>query len=136
MLTDERTVAAGAIAARHLPPPDVKVIGMLGSGTQARLQAQYLRGVTDARIIHLWARETTRPATCADDHRAMGFDVTLKAGLASVADHTRLIVTTTASQKPLLTAADSHPGTHITAMGSDTPEKAASRFQLQVQRLI
>ncbi len=123
MLTNERTAAAGAVAARHLALPDVKVIGILGSGTQARLQAQYLRGVTAARNIHLWARDAARAAACADDLRAMGFDVTIKASPAEVADQARLIVTTTASHKPLLTAADIRPGTHITAMGSDTPEK-------------
>lgn len=124
MLTNERTAAAGAVAARHLAPTDVKVIGILGSGTQARLQAKYLRGVTAARNIHLWARDAARAATCADDLRAMGFDVTLKLSPAEVADQARLIVTTTASHKPLLTAADIRPGTHITAMGSDTPEKS------------
>jgi ornithine cyclodeaminase len=123
MLTNERTAAAGAGAARHLAPADVKVIGILGSGTQARLQAKYLRGVTAARTIHLWARDAARAATCADDLRAMGFGVTIKASPAEVADQARLIVTTTASHKPLLTAADIRPGTHITAMGSDTPEK-------------
>jgi ornithine cyclodeaminase len=123
MLTNERTAAAGAVAARHLAPTDVKVIGILGSGTQARLQAKYLRGVTAARTIHLWARDAARAATCADDLRAMGFDVTVKISPAEVADQSRLIVTTTASHKPLLTVADIRPGTHITAMGSDTPEK-------------
>ena len=34
-----------------------------------------------------------------------------------------LIVTATASSTPLLSAADLRPGTHVTAMGSDTPEK-------------
>ena len=124
MLTNERTAAAGAVAARHLAPTDLKVIGILGSGTQARLQAQYLRGVTAARSIHLWARDAARAATCADDLRAMGFDVTIKASPAEVANQARLIVTTTASHKPLLSAADIRPGTHITAMGSDTPEKS------------
>jgi ornithine cyclodeaminase len=124
MLTNERTAAAGAVAARHLAPRGVQVIGILGSGTQARLQAQYLRGVTAARTIHLWARDAARAADCADDLRAMGFAVALKASPAAVADEARLIVTTTASHKPLLTAADIQPGTHITAMGSDTPEKS------------
>src|SRR5437762_7133555 len=39
-LTDIRTAAAGAVAARHLSPARVQTLGVLGSGTQARLQAK------------------------------------------------------------------------------------------------
>ncbi len=123
MLTNERTAAAGAVAARHLAPAGLQVIGILGSGTQARLQAQYLKGVTTARHVHLWGRDAVKTAACAEDLRAMGFSVTVKDSPAAVAAEARLIVTTTASHKPLLSAADIRPGTHITAMGSDTPEK-------------
>jgi ornithine cyclodeaminase len=123
MLTNERTAAAGAVAARHLATPEVGVIGILGSGTQARLQAQYLKGVMTARKLHLWGRDAAKTAACAEDLEGMGFAVTIKESPAAVAEEARLIVTTTASHAPLLAAADIHAGTHITAMGSDTPEK-------------
>ncbi len=37
-LTDERTAAAGAAAARLLAPPEIEAIGIFGTGIQARLQ--------------------------------------------------------------------------------------------------
>ncbi len=37
--------------------------------------------------------------------------------------YSNLIITTTPAEKPLLTADDIQPGTHITAMGSDTSSK-------------
>ena len=35
LLTDVRTAAAGAVAAKHLAPPDVRAIGIVGTGIQA-----------------------------------------------------------------------------------------------------
>src|SRR5579862_2872119 len=37
-LTDLRTAAAGAIAARHLAVPTVKTVAIIGTGIQSRLQ--------------------------------------------------------------------------------------------------
>jgi ornithine cyclodeaminase len=42
-LTDLRTAAAGAVAARHLAPEQVRTAGVIGAGMQARLQMQALR---------------------------------------------------------------------------------------------
>ena len=39
-LTDIRTAAAGAVAARHLAPETVETAGVIGTGVQARLQMQ------------------------------------------------------------------------------------------------
>src|SRR5580658_7578580 len=39
-LTDVRTAAAGAVAAKYLAPREVECIGMVGAGTQAHLQLQ------------------------------------------------------------------------------------------------
>jgi len=41
-LTDMRTAAAGAVAARHLAPKNVRHIGIVGTGVQARMQLEML----------------------------------------------------------------------------------------------
>ena len=48
-LTDMRTAAAGAVAAKHLAPKTVRHIGIVGTGTQARMQLQLLQGVIDCQ---------------------------------------------------------------------------------------
>jgi ornithine cyclodeaminase len=114
-LTDMRTAAAGAVAAKYLAPAQIEYIGIIGAGLQAQLQLEYLREVTACRQVKLWARS-------ADRARAMtvaGFHIDVVNSPAQVAAAARLIVTTTASREWLLSADDVQPGTHITAMGAD-----------------
>ena len=122
-LTDIRTAAAGAVAAKYLAPQTVTGIGILGSGIQARLQAQYLMQVTACRRLAVWARRPEGAAACARDLAALGFEVTVAASPHDVAAMSDLIVTTTASEAPLLNAADVRPGTHVTAIGADSDGK-------------
>src|ERR1700722_8649917 len=122
-LTDVRTAAAGAMAAKYLAPARVSRIGILGSGTQARLQAEMLKGVTACRSILLWGRRAQATEKCARDLEKRGYAVEIADTPAQVAADANLIVTVTASKSPLLTAADIRAGTHITAVGADTAEK-------------
>jgi ornithine cyclodeaminase len=114
-LTDARTAAAGAVAAKYLAPPEIGCIGILGAGIQARLQLEYLGEVTSCRRVKLWARSAER----ARAFTVQGFDIEVVASPAQVAAGAQLIVTTTPSRGWLLGAADVRPGTHITAMGAD-----------------
>ncbi len=123
LLTDYRTAAAGALAARLLGPKQPQKIGILGSGIQARLQARLLSTITSCRTIALWARRPDAARSCADDLIKSGFAVEIAASPTAVSAQSDLIITTTASRVPLLAAKDIRPGTHITAVGADTPEK-------------
>jgi ornithine cyclodeaminase len=122
-LTDVRTAAAGAVAARALAPPDVERIGVLGTGVQARLQVQQLAPLFETREVVAWGRDAVRLAEYRTDLAGHGFEVEPAASPAEVAAAAELIVTTTPATEPLLTAADLRPGTHINAIGSDTAEK-------------
>jgi ornithine cyclodeaminase len=123
LLTDLRTAAAGAVAAKHGAPSTVGRIGILGTGTQARLQLRYLSGVTPCKNVLAWGRRTEALDRYRDDMEAEGFAVATTRDAREVAGSCSLIVTATAATSPLIHAADVLPGTHITAIGSDTPEK-------------
>lgn len=123
-LTDERTAAAGAVAAKYLAPSDPGRIGVLGAGVQAELQLRYLRAVTPCREVSVWARRPGAGDDLARKARELGFSARVEDSPAALAACCRLIVTTTPSRAPLLHAADIAPGTHINAVGADTPEKA------------
>lgn len=122
-LTNIRTAAAGAVVAKHLAPRDVTRAGILGAGVQGRLQAEYLRRVRDIRELLVWGLNEAELAAYAGDMAALGFRVRTTLEAREVAEACRLIVTCTPSKRPLLRAEWIRPGTHITAMGSDTPEK-------------
>ena len=122
-LTDIRTGAAGAVAARHLAPADVDMIGVIGTGIQARRQLEQLRSVTTCRNVVVWGRNEDHLASYTVDLEEMGFVVERAACPMDVAMRARLIVTTTPSTQPLILADWIQPGTHVTAVGSDTAEK-------------
>jgi ornithine cyclodeaminase len=122
-LTDVRTAVAGAIAAKHLAPQDVKRIGILGTGVQARLQLLHLKTVTACREVLVWGRDEERLSLYATEMKEEGFVIGTTLQAAELLCSCNLVVTTTPSTEPLLQAAEMRPGTHITAIGSDTPHK-------------
>jgi ornithine cyclodeaminase len=122
-LTDVRTAVAGAIGAKYLASRTVARIGILGTGAQARLQLEYLMPVVDCREVLVCGRTTDRLAACAGDLEALGFRVETTMAPGDLGPACNLIVTTTTASQPLIRAADLRPGTHISAIGSDTPEK-------------
>jgi ornithine cyclodeaminase len=122
-LTNIRTAAAGAVVAKYLAPRDVTRAGILGAGIQGRLQAEYLRRVRDIRELVVWGLDEAELTAYVRDMTPLGFEVRTTLEAREVAASCRLIVTCTPSTRPLLLADWIRPGTHITAMGSDTPEK-------------
>ena len=122
-LTDVRTAVAGAIACKYMAPKKVKRIGIMGTGIQAHLQLEYLKTVTDCRDVLVWGRGAEQIARYKTAMSAHGFQIETTLNTADIGANCNLIVTTTPSHTPLLSSTDILPGTHITAMGSDTPHK-------------
>lgn len=122
-LTDVRTAAAGAVAARHLAPHPVKRIAIFGTGTQARLQLAHLRTVTQCRNVVVWGRGERQLGVYAEAVSGLGFQVETSLDAASTAASASLIVTTTPSETPLFPTDAVRAGTHVTAVGSDTATK-------------
>ncbi len=122
-LTDMRTAVAGAIAAKYLAPVNVERMGIVGTGTQARLQLQYLKHVTACRKALVWGRGEPQLERYRRDMEAHGFIVETTRTTGNILRTCNLVITATPATAPLLHVADLQPGTHITAVGSDTPEK-------------
>ncbi|MDP6089062.1 MAG: ornithine cyclodeaminase family protein [Candidatus Marinimicrobia bacterium] len=121
-LTDVRTAVAGAICA-ELFANEVNCIGVLGTGLQARMQVQYLKNITSCHKVLVWGRNRKKMEIYQKDMARLGFQVDLSSAPKEVAKECNLIITTTASTVPLLSSINIQPGTHITAMGSDTLTK-------------
>lgn len=123
-LTDVRTAAAGAVAARHLSRPDAAVAAIFGAGMQAKLQLEALCLVRPIREARLWARDGRKAEAAALELTAkLGLPVRAEADGRAAVDGADIIVTTTPSETPVLRAEWLQPGQHVTAMGSDAEHK-------------
>jgi ornithine cyclodeaminase len=123
-LTDLRTAAAGAVAARHLARPNARVAGVLGAGVQARLQIQALSMVRPIERVLVWARDGARADSCADDLAwRLGLDAIPVESAERLVLESDVVVSATPSRTPLVVADWLQPGLHVTAMGSDAPGK-------------
>jgi ornithine cyclodeaminase len=123
-LTDVRTAAAGAVAAKVLARADAKVAAIFGAGVQARLQLEALRLVRPIERAVIWARNFQRATAVAAELSGMlGMAVTAEADPQAACRGADIIVTTTPAEHPILHAEWIAPGQHITAMGSDSEHK-------------
>lgn len=124
-LTDLRTAAAGAVAARHLAPESVATAGVMGTGLQARLQVRAAHLVRPFERLLVWGRDLRKAERCAKE-LSRELDIAAEACPAreTLVRRSELVITTTPSFQPLIEADWMHPGLHITAMGSDAPEKS------------
>jgi len=122
-LTNVRTAAAGAVVAKYFAPGKVSRVGILGAGTQGRMQLEYLRKVMVFRDVIVWGLNAQELAAYKKDMEPQGFHIETTLDAGTLASQCNLIVTCTPSTRPLLRADQIRPGTHITAMGSDTTEK-------------
>ena len=123
-LTDLRTAAAGAVAAKHLAPRSIETAAVLGAGVQAELQMRALKLVRPFGRLLVWARDPAKAAAYgARMTEVLGCPVQVAESPETCVREAQIVVTTTPSRRPLIEAAWLHPGLHITAMGSDADNK-------------
>ncbi|MEQ8481488.1 MAG: ectoine utilization protein EutC [Hoeflea sp.] len=123
-LTDVRTAAAGAVAARHLARENASTACILGSGMQARLQLKALTLVRPIRTATIWARDPEKAGRAAKDLTTeLGIEVGTSNDAAEAVAGADVIVTTTPATEPVLRADWLRSGQHVTAMGSDQEHK-------------
>jgi ornithine cyclodeaminase len=123
-LTDLRTGAAGAVAARYLARRDAGRIGVMGTGVQARHQLRCLARVRRMGEVHAWSPNADhRKAYAEEMARELAIPVVAEEEARGAVEGMDIVVTTTPTRKPILRAPWVGPGMHITAVGSDSPLK-------------
>ncbi|MEZ5847397.1 MAG: ectoine utilization protein EutC [Geminicoccaceae bacterium] len=123
-LTDVRTAAAGAVAARHLARADARCAAILGSGMQAKLQLKALTLVRPIERAVIWARDPRKAeAAAAEMGRVLGIGVRAADDVRDAVARADIIVTATPASEPFMKAEWLSPGQHMTAMGSDQETK-------------
>ena len=125
-LTDARTGAAGGLAASLLARREIRDVGVVGTGLQARFQLDALAAVRSFDRVRVWGRNAEHAAAAVDDLRRRGLPAATIAVAASAEEAVAgadVVVTCTASTDPIVRAEWLRPGVHVTAVGSDGPAK-------------
>lgn len=123
LLTDIRTTIASMITIKYLAPKAIQKVGIIGTGIQAKLQLKYLHHITDCKEVMVWGRNIEKAQSLIDSSNDLDYKISLAKSPSDLASQCPVIITTTASKQALLKSTDVRPGTHITALGSDTHDK-------------
>lgn len=123
-ITDLRTAAAGAVAARALAKRSIKTVSVLGTGIQARLQVLALSKVRKFSTLKVWGRNSENVGKYVKDmEKSLHASVESSKSPEDAVTGSDIVITATMSTSPLVMAGWVGKGVHITAVGSDSPEK-------------
>jgi len=122
-LTNLRTAVAGAVVAKYLAPRQVSAVGIVGAGVQGRMQLDWLRRVRKFDQAVVWGIDEDELGAYRRDMESPWLRIRTTLWAEEVAAAANLIVTCTPATAPILKAEWIRPGTHITAVGSDTAAK-------------
>ena len=131
LISDYRTAASGAVVADCLARQDASVLAVVGTGLQARLQAEAVCLVRDIRRIIVWGRSPSKAESLAKN---LENDLDVKcvaasAGLSSAISNSDIVVSATAAKEPLISGEWLRAGQHVTSVGSDDSTKAELSLQ-------
>jgi ornithine cyclodeaminase/alanine dehydrogenase-like protein (mu-crystallin family) len=117
LITEMRTAAVSAVAVDVLARPEVKVLGILGSGVQARSHVQALSRVRKFEEIRVWSRSEANASRFAEE---VGAQVMTAEQVVSGAD---VVLTLTSSPTPILQGRWLKKDAMVCAVGAVTPDR-------------
>lgn len=119
-LTALRTGAAGGLAADLLARRDARVVALYGAGVQARTQLEAVRAVRDIEEVRIVSR--TRSGSEAFAEELDGIRARVVDDADDALRGADIVVAATSSARPVFSGRAVEAGTHVTAVGSFTPE--------------
>lgn len=121
-LTAVRTAAADAVAVDTLARADAQRLAVIGAGHQAYFDALAISHVRSLADVAIWARTPAAAGALAGRLRDAGLPARATT-LGEALESADIVTTVTSSQHPLITGGQLRPGTHVSAMGADSPGK-------------
>ncbi len=123
-LTAVRTGAAGAVAASVLARKEAKRVGVIGAGTQARMQVLALKELFPLEQVKVYnIHESSKKKYASDMREQLGIEVQAVDTTKSAVSDVDIIVTATPSKKAIVMNEWIEKGMHINAIGADAPGK-------------
>lgn len=123
-LTNIRTGAAGAVAAKYLAPENINTAGVIGAGGQGRFQMLALKQVRDFKRLFVYDSIADSVEKYIEEMTsALDVEIVQASSVEEVVRQSEIVVTSTPATDGYLKADWLHPKLHITAMGSDAEHK-------------
>jgi len=117
-ITEARTAAVSAVSARLLAKKAAPVLGILGSGVQARSHLEALALVREFREVRAWSPNQARLRKFAAET-----GVSVMENPESVVRGADIVVAATASPTPVVQSEWVNDGTHVIAVGACRPSQ-------------
>ena len=117
LITEMRTAAGSAAAARRLAVEKPDVVTIMGNGVQARAHAEAFSVVRDYRELRLWARNETAGREVAND-----IGTVFVADAEQAVRDADIVACTTSATEPILEGAWLKPGAFVTSVGWNTAD--------------
>jgi ornithine cyclodeaminase len=124
-LTAIRTGAAGGAAIDLLARPDSKVAAIFGAGAQGRTQLEAACTARQVETAFIYDGTRSKAQDFADEMKGRGSipqDIRVAQSAREAIETADIICTATTSAKPVFEDQHVKPGTHISAVGSYTPD--------------
>jgi len=118
-----RTGAIGGVAIHHLSSPQASVIGVIGSGAQARMQLAAAACVRSISRAYVYSRDAKNRAAFAEGMQIeLGVDVEPVARVKDAVRDADIVICATSSSQPVVDISDLKPGAHVNTVGPKTIE--------------
>jgi ornithine cyclodeaminase len=121
VLTQRRTAAASALAARWLARDDARHLLVVGAGRIARLLPAAYRAVRAIDRVSVWARNPAQAQSLAQELQGTGLPAGAVADLQAACGEADIVSCATLATEPVVRGAWLRPGTHLDLVGSFTP---------------
>ncbi|HSL31933.1 MAG TPA: hypothetical protein VK900_22200 [Anaerolineales bacterium] len=124
-LTAIRTGAAGGAAIDLLARPESKVVAIFGAGAQGRTQLEAACAVRQIKTAFLVDPNPEKAKAFVGElqgRNGITQDIRVASSSREAIENADIICTATTSKNPVFGDRDLRPGTHISAVGSYTPE--------------
>jgi len=115
LITEMRTAAGSATAARKLTTKDRAVVTIMGNGVQARSHIKALAEVTEFEELRLWSRNNARGKALAEEVGATYF-----ANAEQAIRDADIVACTTSSKEPIVKGRWLKAGAFVTSVGWNT----------------
>jgi ornithine cyclodeaminase len=119
-LSESGRTGAKGLAADLLAAPDASVVALYGAGVQARTQLEAVRCVRDIREVRIVSGPDGTGERLAAE--LSGLEARAVSDPEEALAGAHIVVAATTSRTPVFDGSRVEPGTHVTGVGSFTPE--------------